>query len=1036
MDAPRPHSVFSFGKFRFDRRAGGLFRIADDVTRVAVPLGSRGLDLLELLLERHGEVVSQSEIMAAVWSDVVVAAANLAVQVSALRRVLDQNRSDAGWIQTVPGKGYRFVGPVRRLTAETTAASADTSTGDPGPRIAGSSNAALVVGRAAPSRALEASLARASAGDRQVVFVTGEAGIGKTTLLNMALARVSRVDVGVLHGHCTEMFGANEAFLPLIEAVQTACHDTDGPMMSRALRQHAPTWLAQMPGFLTDTDRAAFQTEIFGATRERMLREFCEFLEIISATRPWIVVLEDLHWSDPATLDALSRFARRDREAAVLILATYRPIDAQADDHPISRLHSDLRLHGFCNEIPLDRLSEADVARYLTVRFADAGIAAVLSRRIFHRTQGHPLFVVSLADDLIERGALRTIDGRWHLSDDHSIDQADTPRSAKDMLTRQIERLAVEEQRLLEVASAAGAEFSAAAVAGATGVNVLAVEQSFEALARLDHILKSAGLSLWPNGPSVGRYDFQHALYQQVLYQRLAPGLRIQIHRRLGESLEAGYYPNTAEVAAVLARHFEAGRDFPKAVHYLAQSAESAAKRFATREAVRDFTRALDLVDHLASDDRFATRIRLLRLRGWARRAAGDLAGSMDDMATMISLAAGAGRVDLEATGLMDFSRFSLFADRRQCLPAAERALALSERLDDPELAALVRASSACTKLQLQPWRDDLAVLYQRSVAGLPAVTRDPAMIMRRAAIESTFACLAGDYELCRVESARGKELARRAGDVFLFGLHNIMESYVLVQIGALGEVRRNTAAALAMMERNDNKVASTFCRLTMGWLHAEAMDFTGAIALCETNRDPALSTIPFIYYFHSLVLVKSLLGLGDYPAAWPYLAALVERCRDDDNDGAVDHPYRSEFYFFLAEYWIAIGDLEQARDSAERLLTIASSAGNRNNLALAYFSLARIAMARNDMREASEHVDRAVSMLENATLPLAARRVYLIAAAFHRRVGEPERAASFDSRGEQIVQALAATFDPGDPLRQSLLTGGSAGVGSGMVIA
>ena len=124
-------------------------------------------------------------------------------------------------------------------------------------------------------------------GKRQVVFVTGEAGIGKTTFVDMAMERMWRHGGGVLRCGCNELFGTHEAFLPLIEALQELCRGSDGPFLLKALRDHAPTWLAQMPGFLRVEDRAAFQHEIFGATRERMLREFGDLMEGLSVERPW-----------------------------------------------------------------------------------------------------------------------------------------------------------------------------------------------------------------------------------------------------------------------------------------------------------------------------------------------------------------------------------------------------------------------------------------------------------------------------------------------------------------------------------------------------------------------------------------------------------------------------------------------------------------------------------------------------------------------------------------------------------------------------
>ena len=200
-----------------------------------------------------------------------------------------------------------------------------------------------------------------SAGNRQVVFVTGEAGIGKSTFIEMAMERLARQGVDVLCGRCTERFGTDEAFHPLIDALMTRCRGSGGPAVLEAIRAHAPTWLLQMPSFVAETDRAAFQNEVFGATRERMLREFCDLVEVLSADRPLAIVLEDLHWSDFATLDVLSRFARGDRRASVLLLASYRPSDTIVAGHPIRRLHQDLEIHGRSTELRLEPLSRAEV---------------------------------------------------------------------------------------------------------------------------------------------------------------------------------------------------------------------------------------------------------------------------------------------------------------------------------------------------------------------------------------------------------------------------------------------------------------------------------------------------------------------------------------------------------------------------------------------------------------------------------------------------------------------------------------------------
>ena len=410
----------------------------------------------------------------------------------------------------------------------------------------------------------------------------------------------------------------------MIEALQERCSGADGPYLLKTLRDHAPTWLAQLPVFIDATDRAAFQSEVFGATRERMLREFCELVEVLSSDRPWVIILEDLHWSDYATLDVLSRFARRDRKASVLVLATYRPIDVMIGGHPIRTIHQDLQIHGRCTELALDRLSRAEVEQYIALRFNEAGMVQALAEEVFRRTQGQPLFVVSLVDYFVAQRAIVEVDGHWRLAAEEAISQEGMPHDLRDMITAQIDRLNSDEKQLLETANAAGAEFSAAMVAGALNRDTLVVEQTFEALSRKGHVLTTAGVSEWPDGTVAGCYSFQHALYQEVLYKRLAPGQRVQTHRRLGERLEEGYGARATEIASALALHFEEGRDFEKAVRYLGLAAENSAKRFGNREAAIYLTRALGLVSRLPAEEQLTARIKLLQQRGRARRAAGE----------------------------------------------------------------------------------------------------------------------------------------------------------------------------------------------------------------------------------------------------------------------------------------------------------------------------------------------------------------------------------------------------------------------------
>ena len=717
--------------------------------------------------------------------------------------------------------------------------------------------------------------------------------------------------VGVLHSGCNELFGTHEAFLPLIEALHEQCRGADGTLLLKSLRDYAPTWLAQMPGLLRDEDRAAFQHEVFGATRERMLREFADLMERLAAKRPWVIILEDLHWSDFATVDALSRIARRDRKAAILVLATYRPVDVAAEGHPIRTVHQDLQIHGQCTELALDRLTRTEVERYLALRFDSTTLASGLADRIFARTGGQPLFVASLVDHLIAQRTIVAIDGLWQVESEEAISQFSMPRDLREMIMRQVDQLTTEERGLLEVAGTAGAEFSALLVAGAMDRNVLDVEQLCEELARTGRVVVSAGVTEWPNDAISGSYAFQHALYQEVLYQRLAPARRVDTHRRIGESLERGYGDRAPEVASVLALHFELGHDFAKAMRYLGLAAESSARRFSTREAVSYLSRALDLVSHLPAGLQPPVRLKLLLQRAWAWRAGGDFARSLEDLLTMVAYAVETGHLREEVSGLVDLSRFCLYVDRRQCLPFAAQALEKCRAIEDPAFRALVQGNFANLNMMLPGWRAEDAA-FCRQAASLIGDSQDVSMRLRRCSIEMVLEFLSSNYPACNDATKRGKDLARMVGDVYLFTVYNTVEAFALLYLGEWGKVQESVTSTLAMAERNVNPQASALCRVTLGFLYAEAQEFGSAAGHAEDAHNPMIEANPFSFFLVRTLLAKAYIGLGNLPLARQHLDAIERRTEADEVP--LDSLIVPQHLMNRCAYWLAVGDLGQAQ--------------------------------------------------------------------------------------------------------------------------
>jgi predicted ATPase/DNA-binding winged helix-turn-helix (wHTH) protein len=587
--------------------------------------------VLHYLTMHSGQLVTQEELLKAVWADAVVSTGVLKICLHRIRRTLGDKATKPRFIETAPRRGYRFLPTVTTQSVQSsgfTAPSFDTQ--DSALRTQHS----ILVGRDSELAQLHKWLEKAWNGERQIVFVTGEPGIGKTTLVDAFLRRLGLGSQGealeltqsseeqqkakedlspapptqyptpwIARGQCVEHYGVGEAYLPILEALRRLCHTAAGEQILPLLRRYAPTWLAQLPALVTEAELEAVQRRTLGSTQERMIREMADLLEALTAKRPLALWLEDLQWSDHSTLTLLLYLAQRRGPAQLLVVGTYRPADVIVGGHPLKAIKQELQGHGQCAELPLRFLTVTEVSQYLAGRFG-AGMVDELTRqsmaRLVHQSSdGNPLFMVALVDYLVAQGVIRGAAGRWQVETHLGEVTTSVPDNVRQLIEKQLERLSKEEQCVLETASVAGVEFTTAAVAAGLAEQREPIEEWCERLTRRGSFLAARGTELLPDGTITGRYSFLHALYQKVLYERLAAARRIRLHRRIGERGEAAYGDRAGETAAELAMHFEQGRDYRRAVHYLEQAAQTALQRSANHEAIGLLTKALALLKTL-----------------------------------------------------------------------------------------------------------------------------------------------------------------------------------------------------------------------------------------------------------------------------------------------------------------------------------------------------------------------------------------------------------------------------------------------------
>jgi DNA-binding winged helix-turn-helix (wHTH) protein/predicted ATPase len=656
-----------FNPFVLDTPNRSLLRGTEKIV-----LRPKTFSVLDFLVRNPHRLVTKSEIMSALWPGTKVVDAALRVSVQEIRKALNDDAEQPKFIETVGKSGYRWIAPVT-LRSDSV---------EPG----GTSLPTYMVGRQSELELLQGYLERVNGGRRRVVFVTGEPGIGKTTLVGSFLSHAQAND-GVLttQGQCIEQYGSGEAYLPILDALEGLC-GTNSNGLAELLRRYAPSWLANLPGLADPAERSQLKRRSIGIAAERRMREIGAFLEAIAKDRTIILVLANLHWVDPSTLALISFLARRERAARLMLIGTYRDTKLETMNPPLRQTIEDLELHNYCSRLSLGNLSRTAVGEYLGARFASPQVSDELLSAVYQRSKGNPLFMVNVTDYLISTQAIARHDASIELSGD--IDERSTPSTIRQLIERQLEDLSPEDQDLLEAASIAGTRFSPAEVAAALKEPEWEVENRCARLAQLKQFLEKNGTAVCPDGTATPRYSFVHDLYRSVVYERISASRRARLHQVIGEQIEAGCRGATEQAAAELAVHFERSGDHDRAVQYLLQTAQRAMAQCAYQEAIEHAMTALIVLKPLAATARrIELRLKLELFLGVSLAAAKGYAATeakeVFSRARALSRNIGNGTLLFQSlAGLWSFHLMR--GELHPALELAEEMLQVAERTQNP----------------------------------------------------------------------------------------------------------------------------------------------------------------------------------------------------------------------------------------------------------------------------------------------------------------------------------------------------------------
>jgi anti-anti-sigma factor len=444
-----------------------------------------------------------------------------------------------------------------------------------------------LVGRDLELQILQACWKEAQTGGGQLVFITGEPGIGKTSLA-IQFAEQNEPPV-MLIGHCQEPEGG-PAYHPFIELLQSYfatvppefC-DAEASQLIASFIRLIPEVRQVLPDLPEPAPLDPKQEQL------RLMSNLTRFIKQATHERPWLIILENLQWADQSSLELLRYLGHHLSSMSLLIIGTYRDVEL-ASGHPLLTTLRDLSTYATYHHLPLRRLSQSDLNRLLTNIWKQP-VPAALAEKIYQHTEGNPFYVEEVAKGLVDDGVIIWKDGKWHFP---TLEEIRLPRTIHEAVWSRIRHLNQDTQGLLRQASVLGQVFRFNDLCEMSGLS------EWDVLEHLDVALER---QLIQEAPGEMCLRFSHAETQYVLYTDMGPLRRRMLHRQAGEALERTAQPEPEAIADQLAHHFSEANEFERALVYSVQAARQARAAYANEAAMLWYNRTLEMLKQLGLNE-------------------------------------------------------------------------------------------------------------------------------------------------------------------------------------------------------------------------------------------------------------------------------------------------------------------------------------------------------------------------------------------------------------------------------------------------
>jgi tetratricopeptide (TPR) repeat protein len=600
----------------------------------------------------------------------------------------------------------------------------------------------------------------------------------------------------------------------------------------------------------------------------------------------------------------------------------------------------------------------------------------------------------------------------------------EVPVSLREMIEAQIERLGLDVQRVLEVASVSGVSFSTLLSPAMTPPDIGLIESVCDRLARRRQIIQFGKAQLLADRRVVQRYEFTHALYREVLYGRQAPATRTILHRRIGEALETAFVSTPDEVAAALAHHFEEGVELEKAVKYLRLAAHTAVRRHAPLEAAANLQHALELTRRLPNATRglaeteILERLAAMHVVSFDRKA-------IDAIDVLRARAAHYGLLDMEARALIAMAYPMAWQSAKRGIDVIDQALRLAEQEKDPLARARFRAQCLVRRIWTRGWDSEDAEGCRNALEEIRA--RGPRNVIAAHVVDCSFVDFcSSQYRKVSRDAAESLAVLIRGDDDDLNSgyarwLAEFTVPWSLLLVGEWGETLRELDRGIVRAEKNGDHYRAQTLHLYQAWVQLHAMDLDTAAKTCESVL-PGFQDRASTPWRRLCLTIYGAAEAGRNNHAHAH--ALLRAAKDEMNDRAVIHDWycRLLLQWALANLWLAQGDLTRAREESNEFLKLTEATAERTWQGLAWDVNARVATALGETQRAARCVAQGLAAIEGYEAPLAIWPLHATAARLSTAIGDLGNAERHIETTRATILALAASLDSHESLRTTFL--------------